>query len=105
MMYITFEKIDMTYIILRLILFAILAVGLYGWFYWCKKTYQHWLLIILPVTTIIHCMIFVFAGTLSRLTFIDYSAFINTWSQILRIQEYITIGAAPLIMLMVRKYE
>jgi hypothetical protein len=102
---ITFEKITMTYIILRIILFVILAIGLYGWIKWAKLRKCHWALAILPLTTIINAMIFVIAAGLSRLTIIDFSSFINTWSQSLRILEYITIGAAPIIMLMVRKYE
>jgi len=95
----------MTYIILRLILFLILLVGLYGWIKWASIKRCHWLLAILPLTTIVAALIFIFAAAISRLTIVDFSPFINTWSQSLRILEYITIGAAPIIMLMVRKYD
>jgi len=105
MNYITFEKITMTYIILRVILFLILLVGLYGWIKWASIKRCHWLLAILPLTSIVAAIIFIFAAALSRLTIVDFSSFINTWSQSLRILEYITIGAAPIIMLMVRKYD
>lgn len=97
--------LTMTYITLRLILFVILAVGLVGWIYWCGHYKAHWLLAILPIMTIIHAMIFVTAGALSRLKVIDLSEIITTWSQILRIQEYIVLALAPIIMLLVRKYE
>jgi hypothetical protein len=105
MIELSLEKITMIYIILRIILFLILLVGLYGWVKWATLTRSHWLLAILPLTTIIIAIIFIFAAVISRLTIVDFSSFINTWSQSLRILEFITIGAAPIIMLMVRKYE
>jgi len=91
--------------ILRFTIIFICLIGIMAWFAWGWQKKSRKLLIITPISALLHALIISLSVYLSNALGFGFTpAFLNTWSQVVRIHSVIAISAGALTMLAVSKY-